>query len=88
MYKFRYRPDYLDVPTARFIENTFYDWLDQTGLKYENIDLILDGGNFVYDPVSNRVVITHRVIKDNPRYTRESIAEFLHQVRCNDISTL
>jgi agmatine/peptidylarginine deiminase len=49
-------------------------WLRSVGLEAEPVDLVLDGGNFVYNGTDS-VVITERIVEDNPGYTRAEIQQ-------------
>lgn len=76
-FKFRYLPAYLDKADAQAIERGFMRWLQSVGLAAEPVDLVLDGGNFVYNG-TNSAVITQRILEDNPGYTR---AEIRHRIQ-------
>jgi agmatine/peptidylarginine deiminase len=76
-FKFRYLPAYLRQEDARTIERGFMEWLQSLGLEAEPVDLVLDGGNFVYNGADS-VVITERILEDNPGYTR---AEIRHRIQ-------
>jgi agmatine deiminase len=71
-FKFRYQPAYLDTHHARSIDDTFMQWFDSVGLEAERIDLVLDGGNFVYNGAGS-AVITERILSDNPSHSRQEI---------------
>jgi agmatine deiminase len=71
-FKFRYRPDYLDPHHARTIEDAFMLWFDTVGLEAELIELVLDGGNFVYNGADSAIV-TERILRDNPSHSRQEI---------------
>lgn len=71
-FKFRYRPAYLDAHHAGTIDDLFMRWFHSVGLEAELVDLVLDGGNFVYNG-SGCAVVTERVLSDNPSHSREEI---------------
>jgi agmatine/peptidylarginine deiminase len=71
-FKFRYLPAYLHQDDARAIERGFMEWHRSVGLEAELVDLVLDGGNFVYNGTDS-VVISERIVEDNPGYTRAEI---------------
>lgn len=71
-FKFQYLPAYLRQDDARAIERGFMAWFRSVGLEAEPVDLVLDGGNFVYNG-TDTVVITERILEDNPGYTRQEI---------------
>ncbi len=70
--KFRYLPAYLTKRAAQAIERGFMDWHRSVGLEAEPVGLVLDGGNFVYNGLDSAVV-TERVLKDNPTWSRSEI---------------
>lgn len=71
-FKFRYLPAYLRQEDAQAIERGFMQWFQSVGLEAEPVDLVLDGGNFVYNGTDS-VVITERILEDNPGSTRAEI---------------
>ena len=71
-FKFRYQPAYLRRQDALFIERGFMHWFRSVGLEASPLDLILDGGNFVYNG-RDSAIITERVLEDNPARTRAEI---------------
>ncbi|MGD8462249.1 MAG: agmatine deiminase family protein [Anaerolineae bacterium] len=76
-FKFHYSPAYLHPDNARAIERGFMTWFQSLGLEAKPVDLVLDGGNFVYNG-TDRAVITERILEDNPGYTR---AEIHHRIQ-------
>jgi agmatine/peptidylarginine deiminase len=75
--KFDYRPSYLSIPDANFIDNSFRTWFLSAGLNYNNDSpLILDGGNFVWNR-ADKAILTQRVFLDNPTYTQHDIDSML-----------
>lgn len=71
-FKFRYQPAYLRRQDALSIERGFMHWFRSVGLEASPLDLILDGGNFVYNG-RDSAIITERVLEDNPARTRAEI---------------
>lgn len=73
--KFRYRPDYLNPGVASWIENSFYDFIDDAGIVFENYSNVkLDGGNFVHNGVDS-AIITTRIFSDNPNWTQSQLEQ-------------
>ncbi len=70
--KFKYQPDYLSLSDARYIDNSFRNWFQSVGLTCDETDLILDGGNFVFNG-QDKAIITERIFTDNPSYTPNEI---------------
>ncbi len=70
--KFNYSPDYLSKKQSRTINAIFMDWLDKKGFDYEQSKIILEGGNFVYNR-EDTVIITKRILKDNPEYSQNAL---------------
>ena len=79
LYMFKYRPSYLDEQEAEWIQNSFKEFLDKHGVEYTTVDLVLDGGNFVYDG-EGKLIVTERVLKDNPDMTRDEIISTLKAI--------
>jgi len=67
-YDFVFQPVYLDTWTANWIENSFDTWHNSMGFTVDAMDIILGGGNFVYDGQGNAVV-TERIFSDNPSFS-------------------
>ncbi len=74
--KFVHRPDYLDNATARWIDRWFREWLGGIGIEFQAIDLVLDGGNLVYDD-AGQAVVTEQVLRDNRGERPEALRETL-----------
>jgi agmatine/peptidylarginine deiminase len=51
-------------------------WFCSVGLEAEPVEIVLDGGNFVYNGVDSAVV-TERVLEDNPTWLRREISQEL-----------
>lgn len=66
--KFRYRPNYLPMDDARWIENSFLNMIDDLGINFAASNIKLDGGNFVHNAV-DKAVVTTRIFDDNPGLT-------------------
>ena len=77
-FKFRYQPGYLNRQVAQAIERGFMGWSGSVGLEAEPVELVLDGGNFVYNGVDSAVV-TERVLEDNPSRSRREISQELQE---------
>ena len=74
--KFDYRPQYLEVEDADWIDDSFEMWFASVGFSSKKTDLILDGGNFVYNG-EDKAVTTVRIFADNPEYTESEIDSIL-----------
>ena len=75
--KFDFKPNYLSSYDANYIDNSFRNWYQSTGLQYDNNHpLIIDGGNFVWNR-KDKAIITERVFTDNPGYTLYQIDSIL-----------
>lgn len=79
MVKFRYQPDYLAKSDSQEIEQSFVQWLDQKGFNYIKSDIILDGGNFIFNG-SDTAIITKRILKDNPQYSKTQLIDKLKKL--------
>lgn len=72
LFKFRYLPDYLPQKHARDIDRCIKGFYRQLELPTQNLPLIFDGGNFVFNG-KDKAVITERVLSDNSEYKIEDI---------------
>ena len=77
LYKFIYRPDYLELDDAKATDDAFRFWLDKNEVEYTNLSIILDGGNFVFEKKSKKVIITERILTDNPSFNETTIIQYL-----------
>ena len=69
--KFRYNPDYLRNSVARSVDKSFLQWLSKNALNVkQSSNIVLDGGNVVDNPNGTRVILTDRILKDNPRLSK------------------
>jgi len=76
--KFKYLPDYLNSSNAKYIDNGFKNWCTQHEVKFhKRSNIILDGGNVVDNAAGTRVVVTERILQDNPSLTKSSAKELL-----------
>ncbi|GKQ43374.1 hypothetical protein RD055328_12970 [Companilactobacillus sp. RD055328] len=83
--KFEYSPQYLKTSQSRMLNDDFLDWLDNKGFEYREVNLILDGGNFVFNG-KDTAIITKRILEDNPDYTkREIISKLKEELHLNNI---
>jgi agmatine/peptidylarginine deiminase len=79
--KFKYSPPYLPKSTTKYIDKSFEEWFVGNGLEYsEKSDIILDGGNVVDNAAGTRVIITDRILRDNPSFTKASVKEELKRL--------
>ncbi|MGR3741141.1 agmatine deiminase family protein [Companilactobacillus sp. DQM5] len=74
--KFQYHPRYLKNSLSSYLDTNFRKWLDNNKFKYTSSDIILDGGNFVFDGVGT-AIITKRILKDNPEYSKNELLKTL-----------
>lgn len=75
--KFDYLPNYLSVSDANWIDNSFRNWFNTTGLTYDDdTPFIMDGGNFVWNRI-DKAIVTQRVYSDNPSYTTTQVDSIL-----------
>ena len=58
--KFDYKPQYLEDEDSVWIDDSFRDWFDAQNLTSQKSDLILDGGNLVFNG-DDKAVTTVRV---------------------------
>lgn len=73
---FRYEPSYLEKkPELR--TDFFHDIAPQLAVDVIQSNINLDGGNIVFSPSKERVIISDRVFLENPEY---SAAEFIRQL--------
>jgi agmatine deiminase len=76
--QFVYRPAYHQRRFADRVRTSWEQWRAEAGIAARRVDLVLDGGNVVYDRMGS-VIITERVLSDNPGRSREAIR---HQLLC------
>lgn len=72
LFKFRYEPEYIPKKHAREVDRNIREFYQKLDLPAENMPLILDGGNFVFNG-KNKAVITERILEDNSEYQTEDI---------------
>ncbi len=80
--KFKYSPIYENLGDCTRIENRFNYWCRKIGVEYHaKSDIFLDGGNVVDNTAGTRVVVTDRILWDNPeltkKYTKNALKELL-----------
>ncbi len=76
MVQFSYNPSYLERSASRYIQASFSRFAANHGLEFQESDLILDGGNVV-DNNLDKIIVTERILEDNPDWTEEEIREEL-----------
>ena len=88
--KFRYAPKYHRPSLSQMIESSFEQWFLGNNLSYkQKSDLILDGGNVVENPEGSRVVITERILTDNPQLTKADVkSELQRLLNTNEIAII
>lgn len=74
---FCYNPSYLEeYPNQRTV---FQDIAEQFPFSVEYSDINLDGGNLVFSPSKERVIISDRIFSENPGYAQgELVRELEH----------
>jgi agmatine/peptidylarginine deiminase len=80
--KFKYLPDYEEAWAAKHIENSFKNWCSKSRVEYHaESRIILEGGNVVDNAAGTRVIVTDRILWDNPtmkkNYAKEKLKELL-----------
>lgn len=79
--KFKYSPSYLRKQTTQQIDRSFENWFKGKGLVYETkSDIILDGGNVVENVDGTRVIVTDRILRDNPMLTKSTAKDELMEL--------
>ncbi len=79
MVQFSYTPSYLSRSTSMYIQSSFNRFAAQHALEFEKSELILDGGNVV-DNNLDKIIVTERILEDNPDWTRDEIIEELKYI--------
>jgi agmatine/peptidylarginine deiminase len=70
--QFVYRPAYHRPAFSDEVAAGWAGWLDEASIPVRKVDLVLDGGNIVYNRAGD-AIITERVLQDNPGRSREGI---------------
>lgn len=79
--KFKFSPSYHRKQTSKQIDNSFEHWFQQNGLHYQaKSNIILDGGNVVDNASGTRVIVTDRILYDNPTLTKSTAKDQLKQL--------
>ena len=77
--KFDFKPQYLTNDDSVWIDDSFEDWYDQKNLSGKKSELILDGGNLVFNG-KDKAITTVRVFEDNPQYDALAIDSRLKEL--------
>ena len=77
--KFEYRPQYLSVSESDWIDESYEDWFSARKLTSKKTDLILDGGNLVFNG-QDKAITSVRVFADNPQYSQDEIDQMLKEL--------
>lgn len=77
--KFKYSPDYLPNRQSHKIDAEFRKWLDSNQFNYTTSNIVLDGGNFIYNG-EDTVIMTTKVLSENPKYTKADLIDELKSV--------
>jgi agmatine/peptidylarginine deiminase len=79
--KFKFSPGYRDPSDAKTYENSFEGWFLKNGLEYHaKSNIILDGGNVVENVAGTRIVVTDRILRNNPQLTKSDAKNKLKQL--------
>ncbi|MCP4178168.1 MAG: agmatine deiminase family protein [bacterium] len=68
-----------DRPKEKYIQSSFKNFSSKYKLVFEKSDLKVDGGNIV-DNNKDSIIITEKILKRNPGYTKERIIKKLKEV--------
>jgi agmatine/peptidylarginine deiminase len=69
--KFKYLPSCSPEHEAKEIDESFLEWFSKNGLEYQTkTDIVLDGGNVVDNAAGTRVIVTERILRDNPSLSK------------------
>uniref|UniRef100_A0A6S8C7D5 Dimethylargininase n=1 Tax=Aplanochytrium stocchinoi TaxID=215587 RepID=A0A6S8C7D5_9STRA len=81
MTRFIYSPKSLNVQDAKEIQKSFDKWINnlQNTVRIHKSILILDGGNVIMDPVSQRAFVTERIFSDNKNFPRVDVVKLLSE---------
>ncbi len=77
--KFDYKPQYLENDDSVWIDTSYRDWFVAKNLSSKKSNLILDGGNLVFNG-EDKAITTVRVFEDNPRYSESEIDSMLKEL--------
>ena len=77
--KFDYKPQYLTNDDSVWIDDSYRNWFDAKNLFSKKSDLILDGGNLVFNE-EDKAITTVRVFEDNPQYSESEIDSMLKEL--------
>lgn len=77
MVKFRYAPSYLPKSDSNYLNKRFNKFLGQK-YNYQKSSLILDGGNVQWNGAQT-IILTNKVLEDNPDWTKQEIVTELKQ---------
>lgn len=77
--KFDFKPQYLTIDDSIWINDSYNDWFATKNLSSKKSDLILDGGNLVFNG-ENKAVTTVRIFEDNPQYSESEIDSMLKEL--------
>lgn len=84
MVKFRYAPSYLKKQDSSYLDRRFNKFLKRN-YRYQKSDLILDGGNVQWNG-HQTVILTKKVLEDNPDWTKsEIIAELKDKLNVKQV---
>jgi agmatine/peptidylarginine deiminase len=88
--KFTYLPQSQSASVSRLIDDSFENWFLRNKLNYHTkSSIILDGGNVVDNSAGTRVIVTDRILKDNPSLTRMQVKERLeHLLGANQVAII
>lgn len=76
--KFKYKPQYLDNDVSEDLNQSFSEWLNEKNFNVKYSNLVLDGGNVVWNK-KDTIIVTNRILEDNPNLTKNEIIEQLKE---------
>lgn len=69
--KFRYEPCHQKKSVTKSVDRSFRSWLAKNNIHFrKESNIILDGGNLVDNPDGSRIILTDRILYDNPQLTK------------------
>jgi agmatine/peptidylarginine deiminase len=88
--KFKYLPSYNPSLDSKATERSFEKYFEKNELEYHTeSEIILDGGNVVDNAAGTRVIVTERILQDNPLLTKSDAKNKLKQLlRVNEVAII
>lgn len=79
MVKFLYAPRYLEDADAEYFDERFINWLDEQPYQVTYSDIVLDGGNVVFNG-EDTLTMSKRILADNPDYYPTELVQELKRL--------